>query len=51
MRISAAWAEEGVDGGRGVNVVHLDDGLDYTHEDLKDNYREEEKKRNQFQSL
>ncbi len=37
MGISSAWASGA--SGRGVNVVHVDDGLDYTHKDLRGNYR------------
>jgi len=36
MNISGAWSE-GVTG-KGILVIHLDDGLDYTHDDLKRNF-------------
>ena len=36
MNIYSAWMM-GVTG-RGVKVVHIDDGIDYTHRDLKYNY-------------
>jgi subtilisin family serine protease len=36
MRVGAAWAE-GVSG-KGVKVAVVDDGLEVTHEDLKDNF-------------
>lgn len=36
MNVSAAWSQ-GVSG-KGVSVTFLDDGLEYTHPDLKDNY-------------
>ena len=36
MNIQAAW-EKGYTG-RGVVLTILDDGIEYTHEDLKENY-------------
>lgn len=37
MNIESAW-RAGITG-RGVNVVHIDSGIDYTHPDLRNNYQ------------
>ena len=36
MNVTGAWAQGY--SGKGVSVTFLDDGLEYTHPDIKDNY-------------
>ena len=48
MNIYSAW-QMGVTG-RGVKVVHIDDGIDYRHRDLRYNFYKKSKSTNPFPS-